>query len=97
MRLVSRQSQVELTLAASIGLDGDGGSGYLGEDSVFDFSLDRSAVTGLDGGVQAPDQLLLEPTAGQRCWASIPESFFFSLLFRKEFPPRVHPPATGLV
>lgn len=57
MRLISRQSQIELTLAASTGLDGDGGSGYLGEDSVFDFYLGRSAVTGLDGGMQAPDQL----------------------------------------
>lgn len=39
MCIVNRQSQVELTLAASIGLDRDGGSGNLGEDTGFSTSL----------------------------------------------------------
>lgn len=53
--MVSGQSQVEVTVAASVGLDGDGGWGPPWRRSrwVFYFSLARNAEAGLVVGTQA--------------------------------------------
>lgn len=92
--LVSTQSLVELTLAASIGLDGDGDSGYPGEDTGFVTSLWTGVLCqGWREGHRFQTDSFLEPAASQRCPASVLSSYFFSLLLRRELPPRVHPPA----
>lgn len=66
--LVSTQSLVELTLAASIGLDGDGDSGYPGEDTGFATSLWTGVLwQGWREAHRLQTNSLLEPAAGQRC------------------------------